>query len=63
MIPIEKMSTLSEKESNESINETAKDIVEALSVIDPVLINRYFANGKNCMKCSLICPPKTDNAY
>lgn len=63
LIPIEKMSTLSEKESNESINETAKDIVEALSVIDPVLINRYFANGKNCMKCSLICPPKTDNAY
>lgn len=57
LIPIEKMSTLSECDSSDSVTETAKDISKALSSIDPVLLNRYFADGKNCMKFSLVCPP------
>jgi hypothetical protein len=58
-VPITKISTLSEVEdtSKNCVLETIKSIVQALDSIDPVLRNRYFADGKNCMKCSLICPP------
>lgn len=59
MVPISGIAELSEAddESHSSINKTLKNIAEALDTIDPILLNRYFANGKNCMKCSLICPP------
>lgn len=33
------------------------NIIDVLSTLDGKLINRYFANGKNMMKCTLVCPP------
>lgn len=36
---------------------TLDGIVNALSSIDNVLLNRFFANGKNMAKFSAICPP------
>ena len=32
------------------------DLASALSQLDPVLLNKYFANGQNFMKCQLVCP-------
>lgn len=43
--------------SCKSANSTLDDVLSTLQTIDPVLLNRYFANGKNMLKCSLICPP------
>lgn len=40
------------------VESTLSTVLEALGTIDPVLLNRYFANGKNMLKCSLVCPPK-----
>ena len=65
-VPISKTNALSEvdKSSGNCVLETAKNIASALSSIDPILLNRYFADGKNCMKCSLICPPEgLDDQY
>lgn len=36
---------------------TLDSIVDALSSVDSVLLNRFFANGKNRVKLSAICPP------
>ena len=41
----------------QSTNTTINDVIDTLQTIDPILLNRYFANGKNMLKCSLICPP------
>lgn len=59
MVPISSVATVTEAddESYNSITKTVKNITEALSGVDPILLNRYFANGQNCMKCTLICPP------
>lgn len=46
-----------DESASKSANATIGSVVESLSNIDPVLLNRYFANGKNLLKCSLICPP------
>lgn len=32
------------------------DLSTALSQLDPVLLNKYFANGQNFMKCQMVCP-------
>lgn len=39
------------------VDATVADVIESLKAIDPVLLNRYFANGNNKLKFSLICPP------
>ena len=44
--------------SQSSANNTIQSIAEALATLDDVLVNRFFANGKNMVKCSLICPPE-----
>lgn len=44
--------------SCESANATMNDVIDTLQSIDPMLLNRYFANGKNMLKCSLVCPPE-----
>ena len=41
----------------EAAESTVNDIISVLQTIDPVLMNRYFANGKNLLKVSLVCPP------
>ena len=38
-------------------NATMDDVITVLKQIDPILLNRYFANGKNMLKCQLVCPP------
>lgn len=40
------------------VEATLVDVVGVMKDIDPVLLNRYFANGKNMAKLSLVCPPK-----
>lgn len=32
------------------------DLASALGSLDGVLLNKYFANGQNFMKCQLVCP-------
>lgn len=35
-----------------------KDLIDALSSLDPVLLNKYFANGQNFMDCQVVYPPE-----
>lgn len=37
---------------------TVTDLVEALKQLDPVRLNKYFANGQNYMSCQLVYPPE-----
>ena len=46
---------------NRELQSTFNDIVEALKNVDPVLLNRFFANGNNRMHVSLACPPECDS--
>ncbi len=41
-----------------SFKNTINDIVQSLSQLDQVLLNKYFANGQNFMRCQLIYPPE-----
>ena len=35
-----------------------KDLTTALQSLDPVLLNKYFANGQNFMDCQVVFPPE-----
>lgn len=37
---------------------SVKDLLEALKTLDPVLLNKYFANGQNFMDCQVVYPPE-----
>lgn len=37
---------------------TIHDLIDALKTLDPVLLNKYFANGQNYMDCQLVYPPE-----
>lgn len=37
---------------------SVKDLIDALGTLDPVLLNKYFANGQNFMDCQLVYPPE-----
>lgn len=45
------------------VSSTLDDVICTLKTIDPVLLNRYFANGKNMLKCTLVCPPEGCGGY
>ena len=46
-----------ENDSKDAVQKTFESIVESLETLDPVLLNRFFANGNNRLHMSLICPP------
>lgn len=39
-------------------NNSLKDLADALRELDPVLLNKYFANGQNYMDCQFVYPPE-----
>lgn len=39
-----------------ALSSTLDDLMRALKELDGVLLNKYFANGQNFMKCQLVCP-------
>ena len=43
-------------EEKEAFSASLDDLALALGKLDPVLLNKYFANGQNFMKCQLVCP-------
>lgn len=43
-------------EAKEAFSASLDDLAVALSQLDPVLLNKYFANGQNFMKCQLVYP-------
>ena len=47
-----------EGDSKDAVQKTFDSIAEALKSIDPVLLNRFFANGNNRLRISLVCPPE-----
>ena len=54
---VKKLAKLDECDAK-PVDSTIDDVVESLKAIDPVLLNRYFANGNNKLKISLVCPPQ-----
>lgn len=46
-----------DNDSIDSVQKTLGSIVDVLETIDPVLLNRFFANGNNKLRVSLVCPP------
>lgn len=46
------------KEVKVAFMNSVKDLIEALSSLDPVLLNKYFANGQNYMDCQVVYPPE-----
>lgn len=42
----------------EAFLNSVSDLRSALSELDPVLLNKYFANGQNYMDCQFIYPPE-----
>lgn len=46
-----------EGDGQDAIKQSLDRIVECMKSIDPMLLNRYFANGNNRMHIKLICPP------
>lgn len=53
---------LNEGEAKHTENSVSK-IISTLSGINPVLLNRYFANGNNRLKISFICPPECGSGF
>lgn len=47
-----------EGDSEGAVQSTLDSIVSAFKTIDPVLLNRFFANGSNRVHISLVCPPE-----
>ena len=45
------------KEMKDAITNSLKDLSTALSELDPVQLNKYFANGQNFLYCQIIYPP------
>ena len=45
-----------EAEAREAFSASLDDLALALEKLDPVLLNKYFANGQNFMKCQLVYP-------
>lgn len=43
-------------EAREAFSASLDDLALALKKLDPVLLNKYFANGQNFMKCQLVYP-------
>lgn len=43
-------------EAKEAFSASLDDLATALRQLDPVLLNKYFANGQNFMKCQLVYP-------
>lgn len=43
-------------EAREAFSASLDDLALALEKLDPVLLNKYFANGQNFMKCQLVYP-------
>lgn len=46
------------KDVKVSFMNSIKDLIEALNALDPVLLNKYFANGQNFMDCQIVYPPE-----
>ena len=44
-------------ECGDAVQKSLQNIVQCLKTIDPVLLNRFFANGNNRMHIKLVCPP------
>lgn len=44
------------KDGKLAVSNTLDDIENALMQLDGVLLNKYFANGQNFMKCQIVCP-------
>lgn len=57
--PIGNASKLNEcdDDSSNAVQQTFENIVKCLKSLDPVLLNRFFANGNNRLYVSLVCPP------
>jgi len=47
---------LRDQDSKTAFSNSLDDLSAALSSLDPVCLNKYFANGQNFMKCKLVCP-------
>lgn len=47
----------SPKEVQDAFMNSLKDLSVALSELDPVELNRYFANGRNFLNCEIVYPP------
>ena len=46
------------KEVKAAFLNTIADLVEALQQLDPILLNKYFANGQNFIDCQVVFPPE-----
>ena len=46
-----------------AVDSTLNDVIDVMKTIDSMLVNRYFANGKNMLKCTLVCPPNGCGDY
>ena len=44
-------------EIKEAFKNSVNDLIDALQELDPVLLNKYFANGQNFLDCQFIYPP------
>lgn len=45
------------KEVQEAFMNSLKDLSIALSELDPIMLNKYFANGQNFLNCEIVYPP------
>lgn len=49
-----------EPEVKNAFMNSIKDLNVALSELDPVQLNKFFANGQNFMSCKIVYPPSTN---
>lgn len=47
------------KEVKAAFLNTVRDLVDALGALNPVLLNKYFANGQNFLDCQITYPPES----
>lgn len=47
---------LKTQDAKTAFEASLNDLANALEQLDQVLLNKYFANGQNFMKCQLVCP-------
>ena len=45
------------KEVRDAFEASLRDLAAALPALDPVALNRYFANGQNFLNCEIVYPP------
>lgn len=47
---------------DQMVKTTVSEVAEALHGLDPVLLNKYFANGQNFMQFQVVLPPEANAA-